>query len=103
MNDLYNIQYGPQGGDCTGPYYITLKRECTVGEFIENWISNKQEWGYFGIYDGKGTPFGNPQCEYRYGKIITDPLPEEILNKKIKHIHGHGGWTRSDFLFELKE
>lgn len=102
MNDLFDMRCGQAGGDCTGPYYITLKRECTVREFMEYWMQKQQEWGYFGIDDGLGTPFGNPQCEYRYGEIITSPFPEEILNAKIRHVSGSGGWTRSDFLFKIE-
>ena len=102
MSKLFNISYGPQRSDCTGPYYITLLRECTVREFINEWLKNKSEWGYFGIKPKTGsTIFGDPCCEYRYGEIITAPLPEDILDSKIKSVSGSGGWTNSDFLFVI--
>lgn len=107
MNDLFDITYGPQGSDCTGPYYITLKRECTVREFIEYWLSHySNEWGYFGIAVSSSESlsdliFGNPRCEYKWGKVITEPLPDAILDSKIKRVTGSGGWSNSDLLFYI--
>lgn len=102
MSKLFKISYGQQGSDSTGPYYITLLRECTVREFINEWLKNKSEWGYFGILPKTGsTIFGNPYCEYKHGKIEGDPLPYDVLNSKIKSVFGDGGWGRSDFLFAI--
>lgn len=95
MNNLFRIDYGPQGGDATGPYYITLLKECTVREFINEWLKNKGEWGYFGIHDKAGH-----LCrDYKYGEIVGDPLPDYILDSTIKRVNGSGGWSRSDFIF----
>ena len=95
------ISYGPVGGDETGPYYVTLNKPMTVGEFIDEWMKEKpREWGYFGIYTGKDI-FGNPLCEYSYGEMKGEPLPQKYLNKKIKDVFGSGGWSRSDFEFKV--
>lgn len=100
-NTLFDIRFGPAGSDETGPYYITLKRECTVREFIEYWLKNySNEWGYFGIYDGDSI-FGHPNCEYSKGQINTYPIPDEFLGKKIEKVYGSGGWSRSDILFKI--
>lgn len=102
MNDLFKIHCGPQGSDCTGPYHITLLRECTVREFIDEWLKNKQEWGYLGIANNKQfNIFGDPCCKYRYGKIVGDFLPQNVLDSKIKSVSGSGGWSRSDFIFVI--
>ena len=98
---MIKIDYGKEYGDATAEYLIKTDN-ITVGEFIEEWLADRNDWGYFGIKDRK-TIFGNPCCEYKYGKIITEPLPKEYLCKKIKKIYGSGGWSRSDFLFEVEE
>lgn len=97
-NNLFTIKYGATGGDCTCLYYITLLRDCTVKEFIEECLKDKNEWGDFGIYKEHNI-FGEPRCKYIYGELITAPFPENILNSKIKRATGSGGWTNSDFLF----
>lgn len=94
----------PQRGDCTCRYKIILDKEYTVKEFIETVLKEKSgEWGYFGIYNDKGDfsakVFGEPCCEYRYGKLSTSPLPDEYLDKKIIKVTGDGGWSRMDYLF----
>lgn len=45
LKDLVNISYGPQGGDCTGPYYITPKKSFTVRDFVNAVIADTREWG----------------------------------------------------------
>lgn len=92
---------GPYG-DETSRYDVSLKRPCTVREFVEEVLSNEREWGYIGIYK-KGTIFGDPECEYKYGKLITEPLPEEYLNKIVVKCEAGGGWSRMDFLIYVEE
>ena len=88
--------------DCMSDYDIELDKSYTVGEFIETVLKEKpKEWGYIGIYK-KGKIFGDPVCEYRYEKLITEPLPEEFLIQDIKEIKASGGWSRMDYLIKLK-
>lgn len=95
------IYYGSMGGDCTSRYYITLKKPMTVDEFINEWLTNEpNEWGSFGIDDGKSI-LGNPRCEYKRGKIVGNSLPDEYLKKKIKEVFGGGGWSCSEFVFKV--
>lgn len=99
MNRI-EIYRGSTGSDCTGLYIITTPFGMTVREFITEWMEDKREWGYFGINDGKSI-FGNPCCEYRDGKIISEPLPNDILDSVILKTEGRGGWSRSDFIFTI--
>lgn len=97
---MINIEYGKGYSDDTYEYFVTT--DCkTVGDFInEVLMERKSEWGYFGIYDSNVfSAFGNPKCEYRYGEIITEPLPKKFMDKEIKEVFGSGGWSRSDYLF----
>ena len=96
----------PTRGDCTCGYSITLDKEYTVGEFIETVLTEKSgEWGYFGIRVSKGgfseRVFGNPCCEYKWGKLLST-LPEEYLDKKILSVTGDGGCSRMDYLFSVE-
>lgn len=96
------IRKGREGGDCTAPYYVTIQKPTTVGEFIEEWMKDEREWGYFGICNKSEPFFGSPVCEYWHGKIKGEPLPKEILKSNIDEVMGCGGWSRSDFQFKLE-
>ena len=74
----------------------------TIRQFIDEWLKNDSEWGYFGIADGKSI-FGSPLCEYTRGKIKGEPLPDDILDRKFEYVAGSGGWSRSDFIFTICE
>lgn len=89
-------------GDCTSRYDVILDKDYTVGEFIETVLREEpKEWGYIGIYK-KYEIFGDPVCEYRYGKLITDTLPEEYLKREINEIKASGGWSRMDYEIKTK-
>lgn len=97
-----DITCGAYHGDETCGYNITLNKEMTVREFIDEILKEKpNEWGYFGIYSKKDSIFGEPHCEYSQGQLITDPIPDEFLNKKIDKVDGNGGWSRSDYIFHV--
>ena len=96
----------PERGDCTRGYDVVLDKEYTVKEFIETVFKELSgEWGYFGIRVSKGgfseRVFGNPCCEYKWGKLLST-LPEEYLDKKIVSVTGDGGWSRMDYLFSVE-
>lgn len=97
----------PERGDCTRGYDVILDKEYTVKEFIETVFKELSgEWGYFGIHNDEGDfsarVFGEPRCEYRYGKLSTPPLPDEYLEKKIVKATGDGGWSRMDYQFWIE-
>lgn len=99
------IQSTPVSGDCTCGYNVKLDREYTVKDFIDTVLSERNgEWGYIGIYDQSdfsGMHFGNPNAEYRYGKLVSDNFPEDILNKEIKSVSASGGWSRMDYVLKV--
>ena len=99
LKDLVNISYGPQGSDCTGPYYIIPKKSFTVRDFVNAVIADTREWGYIGIAVPRAI-FGNPNIEYKYGKLIAN-FPDEILNKQVLELSGSGGWSRSDYILKI--
>lgn len=89
-------------GDATSKYEVTT--DCkTVGDFITEWLAYMpREWGHFGIKCTESPFFGDPYCEYRYGRIIGTGLPDYILDREIDYVEGNGGWSLSDFQFALK-
>lgn len=93
------ISSGPERGDCTAPYNIALDKIYTVEEFIQTILTRIKEWGHIGIDDGK-TIFGNPSCEYRYGKLLST-LPENIRKKQIISVRADGGWTAMDYYIKI--
>ena len=99
------IQSTPVSGDCTCGYNVILDREYTVKDFIDTVLSERAgEWGYIGIYDQSdfvGRHFGNPNAEYRYGKLVSDNFPEDILSKEIKSVSASGGWSRMDYVLHI--
>lgn len=94
-------QVGPTAGDCITPYEGEFKKPMEVCELVSFALSRTEDWGYIGIDDGDSI-FGNPKCEYRYGKLLSELSPE-ITNRKIDRIFAHSGWTRTDYLLTLEE
>lgn len=98
-NEIFDISYAQSNDGCFRDYIITLNKPCTVKEFIDYILEhNPKEWGYFGIYSVNNQPFGDPHCEYAYGKLKSQ-LPESYLNQNIIRVSGNGGYTRSDYIF----
>ena len=94
-------QCGPVRGDETAPYEVTFSEPLTVKDFVSDVLSNKEEWGYIGISKER-TIFGDPNCEYRWGKLLSC-LPPEYLSKKIVSAEASGGWSRMDYLLTVEE
>ena len=86
--------------DQTSVYTVILHKEYTVGEFIHDVTSNKQEWGHIGIYDGKSV-FGDPSVNYHDGHIIGE-IPDKYLGMKVISARAHGGWSRMDYLLGVE-
>lgn len=89
-------QTGEMRRDCTAPYKVVLDKTYTVGELIKTILARTNDWGYIGI-DNQKDIFGNPNCEYGYGKLLST-LPEEYLAKNVVSAVADGGYTRFDYL-----
>lgn len=100
MTKLFDLrQAGATSSDCTAPYDVIFHKQCTVREFVD-YVLTSDEWGYIGVYK-RGSIFGDPCCEYSYGKLKTNPLPEGVLSKIIVCAEASGGWTRMDYQLHL--
>jgi len=94
-------QNTPTGGDCTAGYAVTLDKEYTVCELV-NEILTRKEWGYIRICNEGQVRFecGSPNCEYRQDKLLTE-MSSEVLNMKVKSVMASGGWSRMDYIIKL--
>lgn len=82
-------------GDCTSSYNIVLDKSYTVEEFI-NTIFNERnnEWGTIDI-------FSHYSRAYNKGKFTYNTFEQCLLDKKIKKVTGHGGWTNMDYVIYI--
>ena len=96
MNINFIYEYGPAGDQCYG-YKVSLDKPCTVKEFIEEVLRQRQdEWGNFemttlvdmGKYTGREL-----QVNYEKGGKLKDRVPPEIEGKQVKAVKARGGWT----------
>lgn len=80
-------------------YEIYLDKAYTIKDFIDSiFIDKSYEWGNLEIYS-KEFISGNPHCEYKYGEIINEAFPKDILEKQIIKVTANGSWSRMDYLF----
>ena len=103
-NDIL-VTYGPEAGDCTRVYNIRLNRQdITVQEFIDFILKEAQgEWGTIDVRDvDKLTPDKKYTVEYSHGEIKSQVGDPDWLSATITKIHGHGGWSNSDFMLTVK-
>ena len=101
------IDVTPMAGDCSIGLEVEFYKPCTISEFI-NYISDnisksEHEFGTFGTIiikqkikrlfkeislDYKG------RCEYEFGKIISNNIPDEIMNKQIISATALQAWSQ---------
>ncbi len=91
-------QNGKTRGDETTPYIVTEYKAKTVRDFIDEVLANEKEWGYIAVKKASiGFFFAHPNCEYRYGKLLSN-LPDELLDEEIERVEACGGWSRMDYM-----
>lgn len=85
----------------TANYAVELDGVYTVGEFIDKLLSehsNEFTHGNVCIYrEYTDWFFQRPNCKYKDGKLVSDPLPDDKLAMTISDIVASGGWGRMDF------
>ena len=101
-------------GDCTSIYNVSLFKELTVAEFIDEVLNYADTWW------GTINFINNPNCsdpvhlpfleqipvvEYRNKDIkrTNKKLFDEIRDKTVKLVKSHGGYTAMDYYFTLHE
>lgn len=85
-------------------YNVILKHKMTLSEFIDAVLENTGEWGHIGL-EFKGTIFGYPCCDYRYGTLTETgkaTFTENQLNSTVKYVKSNGGWTNMNYLITLE-
>ena len=93
-------QIGNMHTDETADFKVVLDKQYTVSNFIDTVLKNTSDWGYIGV-KSPNSLFGNPSCEYRYGKLLS-VIPQEYFNREIDGVTSSGGWTRMEYILTLK-
>lgn len=90
-------------GDATAWYDVTNWKSRTVGEFIQEVLSEyPKDWGRIDIghWNSTGENFKG-ECEYVRGKI-REEMPKDALDIEIKSIVANGGWGMMDYVINWK-
>ena len=105
---------GRMGGDCTSAYYITLKRDFTVKEFVERVLKawNSSEWGSITVEQREVTlergllnlnRTAMVSLDYRNGDIIRESAHfKDYYDRIIEKVSGSGGYSASNYLIIVK-
>ena len=96
---LFELEHkgGPFGDACT-LYKMVFPQETTVRELIDYVIKQfKNEWGNIDI--GQWPPH-MLRLEYRYGRIISDEIPEYMKDSVILDADAYGGWTNMNYIIK---
>ena len=109
MGNSFNIRgHGPSGGDQCSEYFIDVSPSATVGDVINDILSNKGEWGDIRIERGSLRK-NDHKIEYKYGKLLKDNMSEEekyfwnnLLDWKVVSMSGYGGWSASDYWLTIQ-
>lgn len=98
---MIRVQYGKTHSDSTSDYIVKTDA-MSVGDFIREWMqTHPQDWGYFRIrFPESSNPFGDLECEYSRGVLISE-LPDRYLLAPIRNVSGSGGYSLSDFMFDI--
>lgn len=84
-------------GYCTSGYIVSLDKEYTVAEFIDYIFKERNgEWGSIDIVNHYSRSYKNSKFSY-------NGFEEDVLNKKIKKVTAHGGWTLMDYNIYVEE
>lgn len=100
------IHTGGPYGDCCSAYDVTLDREYTVEEFVEEVLKTKPgEWGPITIATDLKHTFTSKvdECEYKDGKITRDFARPGSRAMKISEVKAHGGWSLMNYFIKPKK
>ena len=80
-------------------YDIELYNNCTVSEFIED-ILSQRKYDYGSILISNSI-FKGKTYRYRYGKIISDPIDDDLLDKQVKSADAYGYSFNKDYFIRI--
>ena len=104
MNKTFRMaQSSPMRSDCTADFTIQLYENYTVEGFINAVLdNNKNEWGFIKCFSSSDNlkdilSVSKAVCEYKRGKLVSEKLPDEILNRSVVAATASGGYSRMDY------
>lgn len=100
MSRIFRMtQASPVRSDCTADFTIQLYENYTVEGFINAVLdNNKNEWGSIKCFTSSDdlrdiTSVSKAVCEYKKGELISEKLPDEILNRPVVAATASGGYN----------
>lgn len=97
------INYYDADGDVYRADNVSMKRPCSVKEFIEDILSQfPNEWGHILLHKcGEIGEDNVVQCVYEYGHLKTS-LPEKYMNREVYMAEAWAGFPRMDITLTLQ-
>ena len=85
-------QTTPTGGDCCAGYQVTIiKPDFTIGDLCDYVVKEiPRDWGSVEALGHK--------MEYKWGKVLSDNIPDDIKKKVLKKCFANGGWSLMDYI-----
>lgn len=80
-------------------YDIEVCNMCTVREFIDDMLSQRK-YDYGSILISHSI-FKGKTYRYRYGKIISDPIDDDLLDKQVKSADAYGYSFIKDYFIRI--
>ncbi len=79
-------------------YHVDFSGSYTVQEFINELLeTNKDGWGNIRLFKDDHLLY-DPCCEYKGGKLVSDPFPDNYLCQRITDATACGGWSNMDYI-----
>lgn len=87
-------------GDATSDYKVSFTESFTVEQFLHEYLSTKDEWGYVSINKPFYFSRDNVLLEYNRGNALypNTTLLEQVRHKTVTKIEASGGWSRMDYI-----
>ena len=101
MKDIKLIHRAGPFGDETSLYVIDFESGTTVQDLIDFALAKKRDWGDIDIRNDISRTKPIYRLTYRYGKIESDNIPENIKQARIRRGSANGGWTFMAYMIEV--
>jgi hypothetical protein len=95
-NILFELILQRTNSDKSCNYYVKLKKECKLGEFIKEWLRDEKQYGVFVIEDT------NFSAKFKNGEYTQTPFPKYLLSNKVQKVTVKRAFGDSTVIIKLK-
>lgn len=94
--EISRSQDTPRGGDECAGYSVSLSRECTLRELIDEVLTYKGEWGTIHV---KNSP--EAHIKYSHGRIEQDDTRYDSYI--VTDVRANGGWSSMSYYVKVQD